>query len=64
MLFIALAYEYQGIKDSIMDTQGKVLHIKGFNFKADLAELAEYVEEKGYTLADLGVDEFQIQLLL
>ena len=56
----ALAYEYQGIKDSIMDTQGKVLHIKGFNFKADLAELAKYVEEKGYTLADLGVDEFQI----
>lgn len=55
----ALMYEYNGIEDTIMDTQSKILAVKGFNFKADLAKLSAYVEEKGYTLEELGCD-FQI----
>lgn len=60
IMIFALGYLYNGLKDSIMDTTSKVLYIMGFNFKADLAELAEYVEEKGYTLEDLGVSGFII----
>ena len=56
----ALSYEYNGVSDNIMDTPSKVLSIKGFNFKANMAKLAEYVYEKGYTLEELGVSDFQI----
>lgn len=56
----ALTYEYNGIEDIIMDTTGKVLHVMGFNFKANMAELAAYVEEKGFTLEELGVSDFRI----
>lgn len=56
----ALSYEYNGVTDNIMDTPTKVLSIKGFNFKANMAKLAEYVYEKGYTLEELGVSDFQI----
>lgn len=59
-LLYALMYEYNGIADDIMDTNSKILSIKGFNFKADLAKLGEYVNEKGYTLEDLGVSGFNI----
>ena len=40
-LLTVLTYYYRGVKDTIMDTQSKVLYINGFNFKADLAYLAE-----------------------
>ena len=60
IMIFALGYMYNGLKDSIMDTTGKILYIMGFNFKADLASLGEYVAEKGYTLEDLGVDGFMI----
>lgn len=60
IMIFALGYLYNGIKDSIMDTTGKILYIMGFNFKADLASLGEYVDEKGYTLEDLGVSDFII----
>lgn len=56
----ALTYEYNGIEDTIMDTTGKVLHVKGFNFKADLAELGTYAKKKGFTMEELGVSGFQI----
>ncbi len=36
----ALTYQYNGIVDTIMDTQGKVLNIMGFDFQADLATIA------------------------
>lgn len=36
----ALTYYYNGVKDTILDTQSKVLYVNGFNFKADLAALA------------------------
>ena len=60
ILIFALGYMYNGIKDSIMDTTGKILYILGFNFKADLGELASYIADKGYTLEDLGVSDFII----
>lgn len=56
----ALMYEYNNIEDDIMDTQTKIMQIKGFNFKADMEYLANYVKEKGYTLEELGVSDFQI----
>lgn len=40
-LLTVLTYYYKGMKDTIMDTQSKVLYVNGFNFKADLAYLAE-----------------------
>ena len=46
----ALSYYYYDIKDVLMDTQGKVLYVNGFNFKADLAELAASLEKTGHTL--------------
>lgn len=39
-LLTVLCYYYKGVKDLIMDTTGKVLYVNGFNFKADLAQLA------------------------
>lgn len=39
-LLTALTYLYNDTKDTIMDTQSKVLYVNGFNFKADLATLA------------------------
>lgn len=56
----SLMYEYNGLEDSIMDTQTKVLSIRGFNFKANMAELATYVKEQGFTMEELGVDNFII----
>ena len=46
----ALSYLYYNIKDCLMDTQDKVLYVNGFNFHADLAELAASLERTGYTL--------------
>lgn len=60
IMIFALGYMYNGLKDSIMDTTGKILYIMGFNFKADLADLGAWVEEKGYTLEDLGASDFII----
>lgn len=54
----SLMYSYNGIVDDLMDKPEKVLIIKGFNFKANMAELAVYVKEKGFTLEELGVDGF------
>ena len=56
----ALMYEYNGFEDTIFVDTSKVMSIKGFNFKANMAKLAEYVHSKGYTLEELGVSDFQI----
>lgn len=45
-LLTVLTYYYRGVKDTIMDTQSKVLYVNGFNFKADLAALAEAIGPK------------------
>lgn len=47
-LFVFLTiinFYYMDVEDTIMDTQGKILYIKGFNFTADLAELAQYIAD-------------------
>ena len=57
---LALGYESRGIKDKLMDTTGKALSVMGFNFKVNLNELRAYYLDKGYTLEDLGIEDFQI----
>lgn len=47
-LFVFLTiinFYYMDVEDTIMDTQGKILYIKGFNFTADLAALAQYIAD-------------------
>lgn len=54
-LLTALSYKYYNkVKDTIIDTQSKVLYINGFNFKADLATLANEIAPK--TLGGVIVD--------
>lgn len=55
-LLTVLTYYYRGVKDTIMDTQSKVLYVNGFNFKADLALLAEQIGPKklNNTVVDPG----------
>lgn len=38
----------------------RILHIMGFNFKQDMADLGEYIINKGYTAEDLGISDFVI----
>lgn len=54
------SYMYNDIEDTIMDTSTKVMSIKGFNFKADLGKLSNYLNEKGLTLELAGIAGFQI----
>lgn len=53
-LLTVLTYYYNGVKDTIMDTTGKVLYVNGFNFKADLATLAAEISPK--KINDVVVD--------
>lgn len=39
----ALMYIFKDIKDTIMDTPTKILYVKGFNFKADLKKLQDWI---------------------
>jgi len=56
----SLMYEYYGIEDSIVDTTTKIMAIKGFNFKADLAALAQYLNDNNTSMVELGLSEFQV----
>ena len=60
VMIFALGYLYNGLEDTIMDTNGKVLSIMGFNFKENMNDIANHLLDKGYTLADLGIEDFQI----
>ena len=40
-----LTYRYYGIKDTMLDTASKVLTVNGFNFHADLSELASLFDK-------------------
>lgn len=53
-----LMYSYYGVTSTIVTDPRDYLQVTGFNFDADMEELAEYVANKGYTLKDLGVDGF------
>lgn len=56
-----LMYEQNGISDDILDTTSKVLHVKGFNFKANLGEIATWLAKQEKTLAEMGIDKFNTQ---
>lgn len=56
----SLGYLYKGIEDNIMYNPVQAMDILGFNFEVDMDKLAEYVAEKGFTLEELGVADFQI----
>lgn len=56
----SLGYAYIGIKDSITYDPAKYMTVCGFNFETDMSKLASYVAEKGFTLEELGVTNFQI----
>src|SRR5699024_11185243 len=57
-----LTYTYYGIADDIMDTQGKILHINGFNFRADLSELGTYIARFAYRNTE-GTEERALEQL-
>lgn len=54
----SLGYIYRGVKDTIIYDPVQSMDVCGFNIEVDMAKLSEYVEEKGFTLEELGVDKF------
>lgn len=42
----ALSYLYSGVEDTIINTLGKILYVRGFNFKADMGKLKEWIWEQ------------------
>lgn len=57
----ALSYIYYDAEDDIMNTQGKILKILGFNFEANLTTIGEHLYETyGKSLSDLKIDGFVI----
>ena len=57
----SLMYTYQGFEDNIIsNSTSKTLSILGFNFKASLSKISQYIMSKGYTAEDLGIKGFQI----
>lgn len=55
-----LSFEQRNLKDAMFDTASKVLSVTGFNFKADLGALANYLNSQHYTFEDLGIEDFTI----
>ena len=56
----ALAHVYYGTEDKINTEVDDTLKILGFNFEADMSELAEYLWEKGVkTFDDMGISGWQ-----
>lgn len=56
----SISYEFGNLKDSILKRRDQIMYLNGFNFNVDLASLAEYIQSKGYTAEQLGIDKFQI----
>lgn len=57
----ALSYIYYGVEDDIIAKQEDALKIYGFNFKADLTEIGEYLyNEFGTTWSELFEGQFAI----
>lgn len=56
----SLGYLYKELEDNIMYQPVQAMDVLGFNFEVDMDKLAEYVAEKGFTLEELGVEDFQI----
>ena len=56
----ALAHVYYGTEDVINTEVDDTLKVMGFNFEADMSELAEYLWEKGVkTFDDMGITGWQ-----
>ena len=56
----ALAHVYYGTEDKINTEVDETLKILGFNFEADMSELAEYLWEKGVTTPEeMGISGWQ-----
>lgn len=56
----SIMYMRIGIDDVILDSRSAILHVLGFNFKADLGSLYTYLTEKGYSFKDVGIHKFAI----
>ena len=63
-MLTALSYYYYNKKDILMDDTEKVLYVNGFNFHADLAELASYLRKLSpkyeYPELEALLNKFQI----
>ena len=64
----ALAYLYEGITDSIMDTPSKIMYVKGFNMKANLQDIMDAIYNERqtndmYPIWDFIIPEHQIQTM-
>ena len=55
----ALGYLYKDVEDTIMDTPSKIMYVKGFNFKADLEKLKEWILDQRRKPEDYDIFDFQ-----
>lgn len=61
MYLYLLNYEQYGLEDKIIsDTSTKVLSVYGFNFKADLTKIAEYLRKNHVSADELGIANFTL----
>lgn len=56
----ALTNHYHDAEDKIIYNQSDCLCFRGFNFDANMKEIADYLNKKGYTLDDFGISGFKI----
>lgn len=54
----ACSYMYQDIVDEIIYDPIQSIAILGFNFETDLDKLADYLDQHGFTIEDVGLDKF------
>lgn len=59
LTLFSLSYLYNETRDNIIYDPVRSLDVKGFNFTTDMSKLEEYLNEEGYTLEDLGLNEFK-----
>ena len=61
VFLIVMMFEYYNLEDDIMDDAGKILYLKGFNFRADIDELKSWIVNKmAYTIDESKIEEFQM----
>lgn len=59
VFLIVMMFEYYNLEDEIMDDAGKILYLKGFNFRADIDELKSWITNKmAYDTEDAKIDDF------
>lgn len=56
----SISHDYYGTKDNILRKREQIMYINGFNFKANIPKLSEYIKNKGFTAKELGIDSFTI----